>query len=194
MRRTTRCSVDVGRDGKILPGRVFSLPVSVLRASSIFYWAVGAYLSIRKKGIIHTFRSVIIPVFTVLLIAQIALDGLNTIYGNILFPFFVFTGVAFFWNIKIEGKGVSAAYPGLPFFIFASHLFVLDYVRRGVNFLLRVLTGAVSVNNLDFANLHPFLVILGYCSTIGLTVIVCMLLYMALNRFAPRFCHVLCGR
>ena len=84
-----------------------SLLVPGFTSLSLFYFGLGSFLSLWGKSLIESFslyNNFVRILFVVLLIAEIALDGHNTIIGNYIYPFFVISGVAFVFNTQISSK------------------------------------------------------------------------------------------
>lgn len=79
-----------------------SLYLPGLSSSTLFYFGIGAYLSLQDKSLIETFsrhKQLLWILFCSLFITEVALDGHNTTIGNIIYPFFVLAGVLSIINI-----------------------------------------------------------------------------------------------
>lgn len=101
-----------------------SLYLPGLSSTSLFYFGLGAYLSLQDKSIIETFsrhKQLLWIFFCMLFITEVALDGHNTTIGNIIYPFFVFTGVMSLFNItpsKSWGGAIYVLHLCIPYFYF----------------------------------------------------------------------------
>lgn len=172
-----------------------SLYLPGLSSQTLFYFGIGAYLSLSDKSITETFsrhKYFIWILFGILFISEVALDGHNTIIGNIIYPFFVLAGVMFVINI-ISRKGITRG-KQFTFFIFAFHVFILPFVSEMVLWLLCVITGESFANNVYYADRYPYLIVIEYCFIVAIDVVACMITYNFIQKISPKFCKVLCGR
>lgn len=97
-----------------------SLFVPGLNATSLFYFGLGAFLSLGDYSLTTVFKKykiLLICAFVSLFLIEVILDGHNTQWGNIIYPFYVFVGVIAFLNMNITGGGNFQDSPSsyLPF-------------------------------------------------------------------------------
>ncbi len=107
--------------------------------------------------------------------------------------FFVASGVVFIINL-LGNKKMTGGEEKYTFFIHASHIFILPFVKMLLQRISSWITGAPTVNDIGFANQYPFLVIIEYISSIVVTIVVTMGIYNVMERLLPRTCKILCGR
>ena len=155
---------------------------------AIFYFSIGAFLAIRGRNIITVFRAVRIPAFvliTLLIPIMVYFDGQYTPTGNLIYPFFVLTLVAVYFNVAtmmVERNCLTWFFPlsKASFFIFALHtIYVLAFSDKIMKFIIPS----------DFW----LLAILRYIFTPLLCVAICYGLFLLMQRFTPRFLGVLTG-
>ena len=161
----------------------------------VLFFCVGAFLSLNNYSLTKVCRSVRVPsyiIFFALWIPLILFAGYKTATGNYIYPFFVMAGVVSFislfveaYLVNIRNKSVSAKkfigfcrkYESDVFFIFAAHTFLLPYVdkilRKGCAFLSN--THLLMLTD-EFANSHPFLLIICYILKIFITIILCIII------------------
>ena len=170
-----------------------SLRVPGLSVSSMFYFGIGAALSLWNRSLVETFsmnKKVVWPIFVILTVIEISLYGHNTMWGNIIYPFFVFVGV---WSI-IALKPQNGGGQNYTFFIYAFHIFALPFVKLALSKLLRFITGETTVNNICFANKYPLLIMFEYCLTIAIVVLICIAGCLLIRRYTPALSKLICGR
>lgn len=159
-----------------------------LTITSMLFFSLGAYFSIQRKNLINEFRRVKIVSYicgTLLLIATIYYDGLNTKTGNLIYPFWVIVGVCATFNIAsflIETYylKVNTFLSKSSFFIFASHTI----------FILRICS--VVCSKVLYGDTWGILIV-RYFVTPFLAVGVCLLLYWLMGKFTPKLLGVLTG-
>ena len=159
---------------------------------SLFFFGFGAALSLWNKSMVELLsrgKYIVWPTFILLFTIEVALDGHNTVLGNIIYPFYIIVGV-----ISVIALSPRTGGGKFTFFIFAAHVFVLPIVGAIVSRVLVIITGATNVSNMDFADKYPILLILEYVTQIGLTVLICMGIYSLLYKYLPRLTKILCGR
>lgn len=166
-----------------------------LNATSLFYFGLGAFLSLGDYSLTTVFKKykiLLICAFVSLFLIEVILDGHNTQWGNIIYPFYVFVGVIAFLNMNITGGQFSR----FSFFIFAFHPFVYPVVTKCLNRLMSLVTQIPlrDINGLTYANNYPYLVIIESVAIIAITVLISMAIYVIISKYMPRTSHLLCGR
>lgn len=159
---------------------------------ALFYYGLGAFFSLSNRSlteIFSTHKVLIWFLFVFLFVIEVALNGHNTIIGNIIYPFYVLTGVMSLLTLKLRTRGGK-----YTFFIFAFHIFVLPFVGAILLKILFVITGEIDIETVYFADKYPLLIIFYYCLKVYITVLVCMLANTVLQKCAPKLCKILCGR
>lgn len=181
-----------------------SLYIPGFSSTSIFYFAVGGFLSLNGKtmdSIIKTKAGIgVISILSaVLFIIEIIYDGHNTTKGNLVYPFFVFTAVLSVIGMtslllsKERGHGISRIIAFCSkqsescFFIFASHLFILPYVGA-------ILQKAIEITSLGTLVNENIIITIFYILRIVIVVTVCVVLYKTMRKLFPRVTTVICGR
>lgn len=89
-----------------------SLRLPGFSSASFFFFGIGTTLSLADKSIIDVFskrRFLIWSIFVVLLVIEVAFNGHNTLLGNIIYPFYVFIGVASILALKPHSGGGTIA-------------------------------------------------------------------------------------
>lgn len=162
------------------------IEVSGFSIISIFFFSIGAFLSIEKKDLsiyFKRFRVLGYILAPICLVIEVYWGGQITNLGNWINPFYIIFGVIAVFNIAslLAEKDVSlGAFLGSSsFFIFSVHNFA---IRGACQDLVRKL---IPDNNL----FH----ILGYFCAPCLCVVICLLFYFILRRYCPRMSLLLTG-
>lgn len=160
---------------------------------SFFWFSFGAYFSINKKNMVeilykYRFQAILISILTLIPLVwfngRIG-DGVTTNrLAQILYPIYVTGAVVSSISIsaallKKQIVGVNQKLAKATFFIFLSHIFILNNVSLilnkvfiQANYVLRIVVYIVS----------PFL-----------TIIICVALFELLNKFTPKLLSFLVG-
>lgn len=174
-----------------------SLIIPGLSGIALFYFSIGAMLSLNDKSICeyaHKYNKLSYIIFTFLFIVEVILFGHNTYYGNLIYPFYVLSGVVFIINFIKNNKKISSKYERYTFFIFAFHVFVLPLIGSGLRKLIMIGTGESTINDLAFANDYSWIVVIEYLTKIAITLLISMFAYKMLERLMPKVCNILCGK
>lgn len=166
-----------------------------LSSSSLFYFGIGAFLSLSKLNLVNTLsrhKEISWVVFGLLFIVEVICDGHNTFWGNILYPFYVLVGVVSLLSLPSYSGG--GKFSRATFFIFAFHIFLLPFVGIYLSHLMEFITTDVNVNSITFANNYPLLVMIEYILKVCIAVFGSILLYKLLERYFHGVCKILCGR
>lgn len=173
-----------------------SLIIPGFSSSSFFYFGIGSLLGLNERSLCleaSKFKMLGYVSFGVLFLAEICLDGHNTYIGNLIYPFFVVSGVVSIINIVSYKKRVWGGQK-YTFFIFAFHIFILPVVGILLEKVISWITGFQTVNDIEFANRFPYLLMLEYVAIILTTIALTMGIYIVIDKILPRTCKLLCGR
>lgn len=182
-----------------------SLGLPGLNGKSLFYFGIGAAICLSGNGLRDFVENKIknkfgcLVAFFLLFIIEVIYDGHNTAIGNIIYPFYLLSGVLITFILFIDRRLVNAVriwggYEQYTFFIFAFHLFIIPYIRLVLEKIIITYTGNSSIHELYFANGHPLLIILYYTLVVVITTSITMLFYFTAKRIFPKMVGVLCGR
>lgn len=185
-----------------------SLIVPGFSMTSIYFFCIGSYLCLKRGTLCFCiinkkyFFSLLL-LFFILLIVEVILDGNNSIYGNIVYPFFVCTGVflvmycmgVFAKSQKFPSvKNLFLKWSESTFFIFAFHLFVLHYAGRGIRKMLTFFLNEDLTYSLDYVQNHNMLMLCFFLLKILIATFGSISVYYILKRISPKICGTLCGR
>lgn len=156
-------------------------------SNSIIFFVIGSYFAINKKNIIiecYRYHKHIFIITILLLPLMIILDGQYTQYGNIIYPFFILVLVPFYINTTsfLMKKEIISPTPQLSkvsFFIYASHIFILDYCAK----LLKIMLPS----NIWYISTIRYLLIPILC------IITCYILYIIMRKITPKLLVYLTG-
>lgn len=162
--------------------------VDGLSITALFFFSVGAYMGERKISIsaVKKYQTLIYIAAVVLTVADTLLGGPDTYVGNIVHPFFRIAGflAALCIALHFSAKG-HAWRPMLThsvFFIYAFHgLYIVSYYFGGL------WLKAVGFD-------YPVLSTIVYLLVPALKISVCLIVYIVLERTAPRLLALLTGR
>ena len=153
-----------------------------LHITACFYFSLGAFLSLNRINIIssiHKFRYIIVPLSIILFILCVIYDGMNTVMGQNIYPFFIFTTVfsVFYivalvvekYDIKPNKLLVSSC-----FFIYAFHALSLPGIGSPLSLCTRVLN-----------TLFPDFLIANYLIVPFVTAVVCILIMQIGKKILP---------
>jgi len=174
-----------------------SLIIPGMSGIALFYFGIGAMLSLNGQSVssfAYKYKRLSYIVFAVLLTIEVILFGHNTYWGNVIYPFYVLSGVIFIINFVKNSNINSSKFERYTFYIFAFHIFVLPIIGSGLGKLIILITGENSINDLRFANNYPWIVVLEYLLKIAITLGISMLTYRLLERTMPKVCKILCGK
>lgn len=180
-----------------------SLRIPGLTSSSIFYFSLGAYLSLHEMRMeclmsSQPIKYTVYFITLIFMIFEVLHDGHNTKIGDYVYPFYVVAGVfsiiGIFQSMINSTRNVSCrvihfceANSSACFFIFASHIFILPFVKQVLIKLVSVSTQIISISNF----LKSTIV---YFGTILLTTLTCVLIYkFIINRYHI-VSKLLCGK
>lgn len=199
---------DINKTCCIISGIIFSflyftqtsLLLPGFSSLSLFYFSLGAYLSLNNKVLDNIvngkrYRIPLYLTFVVLFVLEILYNGHNTYVGNIIYPFWVFVGVLSIIDaFSLANRSNSVIVQNVlsffignsnsSFFIFAFHIFILGYVNRAVAWILSLCLESESFVCSSLL----------YVFTILITVTICILCYNLLSKFFPRISKLLCGK
>ena len=156
------------------------IPINGFSIIATFYFTLGAYFSIDKIDFISLFyRTRHYSLFMVLTLLpfMVYYNGIETKIGNLIYPFFVSSMVVTFVNL-IATIVIKQETPILKklsedsFFIFASHLFVLPYVK---SLIYRI----IGIDN-------TFILFIGYLLVPFVTIAICIGINLLVKKYFPK--------
>ena len=152
---------------------------------SVFFFMVGAYLSINRKDLLQTIYSMryIIYLLPLLIVMMVLSDGNSSMY-SIITPWFILVGVVsiIYFTSKLQKQTFIKAFNKLSetsFFIFAFHIFVF------------VAFGQIE-KQLTIHYTWPLLITLYFVKPL-LAIVVSISIYYILRMVAPRISSYICG-
>lgn len=163
--------------------------VSGLTITSLFFFSMGAYLSINRKNIIEEFGRLKYPAYVsafIIMIIMTIFDGSNTYVGYRIYPFFIVIGVCALFNLATKSVGSkkyrksNAILVNSAFFIYASHWFMI--LGKCQNFVEKLIPW-----NTPFALIGKYMLI--PLVTAGL----CLIIYCLMKRVFPKTLNILTG-
>ena len=155
---------------------------------AIFFFSIGAYLSIYGKNIIEECRKTEKISYILALtfgLIDCLLNGRETIIGYIIYPFYIIFGVIALFNLisKFLEKNIIQVNETLSqssFFIYVTHtLLILKFSNWIVNKI-------IPLNNELF-------LIIKYLLIPVLTVSISLVIYLLLKKFMPKLLNILTG-
>lgn len=161
------------------------IPLSAPCVDAVLFFSIGGYIAIEKNDLVSWMRKfkVISYILSIVLLPfMIYYNGHNTDVGNVIYPFYVLAMCGAVLNLiaAIEKRSnliLFKKYSDTTFFIFASHVFLLTYVRS----VLHLVTGRVGVLG-D---------IIEYLITPVMTVAICIVICRIIQKRYPRLATVL---
>ena len=174
-----------------------SLMIPGMSGIALFYFGIGAMLSLNGQSVssyAYKYKRLSYIVFAVLFTIEVILFGHNTYWGNIIYPFYVLSGVIFIINIAKNSNVNNIKFERYTFFIFAFHVFVLPIIGNILGKLIIFIMGESSINDLMFVNNYPWIVVLEYLLKIAITLLITMFAYRLLELTMPNVCKMLCGK
>ena len=154
--------------------------------TSIFFFAIGAYLGLNKMNLVIASRRVQYPCY---LLTAIAALGATYLYGSEystpVYHVYVTTGVVSFFNLgayllEQNKVHVNTALAKSGFFIYAIHtIVILPTINRAAAFLIP--TDA------------PLLLTVGYLIKPLLCTAICLGIYFAMQKYTPKLLGLLTG-
>lgn len=171
----------------------FWIQVPGFSITAFFWFSIGAYFSILGKNMIEFIYRFRLPSYLVCIITLLPLVWLNGKKGDgltsnmtavALYPLYVISSSFSVVSIAAEliRRGKAIVYPHLAkvsFFVFLSHVFVLQYINI--------------VKDKIFNSENYILLTLVYLAVPIVTVAVCLLLYRILDKHLPKFLVFLTG-
>lgn len=153
-----------------------------LQISACFFFSLGAFFSISNIKILPTiqkYRYTIIPLSIILLLVNISYDGVNTIIGQNIYPFFIITTVlsVFYLTSELVKKYKFMANKFLVsscFFIYACHKVIIPYLGSPLDICSKIL-----------GYILPGMPIIRYLTTPFLTIFVCMSIMQICKKLLP---------
>lgn len=165
------------------------LSISGFSSTATLFFSCGAYIAIQQSNIIIEFRKVEIPcyiLFIITLFADTFFDGKYTTVGFNLYHLFVVCGIVATFNIvsRFVEKGRIKANQFLTksvMFVFALHATILINIYDPLSRLVFSKLGISSDG------------LLVYFTTPIVKIVICLLIFYLINRFAPRVSQLLTG-
>ncbi|MCQ2246603.1 MAG: acyltransferase [Bacteroidaceae bacterium] len=161
------------------------IPLSAPCVDAVLFFSIGGYIAIEKQDLVFWMSKfkMISYIFSVVLFPfMIYYNGHNTDVGNILYPFYVLAMCGALLNVVVTLERrfdllLLKKYSDTTFFIFASHIFLLTYVRS----VLHLVTSRAGV----LGDLIEYLI------TPIMTVAICIVICRIIQRRMPRLAMVL---
>ncbi len=163
------------------------IPVNGFSAMAFLFFGAGIYFNMERIDITSMRKYVtylLIGVSILLWVVVTLLNGHETIYGNVIYPFFVISGsfsVFIIASLFVKNNIFISPYMAkTSFFIYLSHtILIVEFCQ-------------LIVANIT-ANEGPVVLILSYIAVPILVVFVCISIYYLLNKIAPKLLSVLIG-
>ncbi len=148
-----------------------------------FFFSWGAYYSINKKNLVTEMRKLkVIPYIYVplsLLDTYQQNHSMLVHYGAV--PFGVITAIIFMSYLLEKGKiKENRLLSDSSFFLFCMHMIIMWELGKAVFMMLHL-------------GDEPFTLFLFFFGIVTLTILVCLVTYVILNRYVPKFCRLLTG-
>lgn len=177
-------------------------PVRGISFSTLFYFGLGAFLSINKFSLTNDSR--IIVFFSGLLslglfVALIPLNGAFTHWGTILFPFYAFSTILSLLTLSRKyvifgGKNYLGSFESTSFFVYVIHPFFLSVAWTLLSKISCLVFSVEDVTSLAFANQHPIVLLLMFFGKILAALVVSIVIYKMIAHISPRLAKQICGR
>lgn len=162
------------------------IPIEGFSITGILFYASGAYFAIYSKGLVDSFKKIKflswIGMLVLLSILVITFGrSESALYVQRVFLLF---GVVAVFNLaasqKLKEEGICARFADSSFFIYASHIFIINVVA----FLL---TKAVPGSNQIFLAIK-------YLLSAALTIVICEGFFQIMKKICPGFLSFICGK
>lgn len=160
------------------------IPLSTPCIDAVLFFSIGGSIAISNKDLMVLMSKckIVSFIFSGLLLPfMIFYNGHNTDVGNIIYPFFVLAMCGTMINIvAIAEKKVQLSilkkYSDTTFFVFASHVFLLKYVKSVVHFITDKLSFGILCDIIEYVITPLF--------TVCFCIIACRLVQRCLPRTA----------
>lgn len=162
--------------------------------TAFFYFTLGAYFALNRLDIVsfvNKYRHVFVSVSIILLIVTTIYDGLRTVVGQNVYPFFIFTGVftAFYlaslcitkYAIKPNKLLVSSC-----FFIYAFHVFPIPGIGNPMSISIGIIHIIIPGNSGIEEGLC-------YVASPFLTAILCLFVLTIVRKIFPQIALLFSG-
>jgi hypothetical protein len=166
------------------------IPVSGFSTMAFLFFGLGAYMkmnNINPLDFTHRLRYTSFVIALITLVACTMLNGHETEWGNLIYPFYVISGVITLINIAIHlvktNKLQAMSNPLLSrgsFFVYLSHTIL-------------ILPTCKKVSSVIFGESAVWQMTIAYIAAPVMTVIICITLYFFIRRFTPSLCGILTG-
>lgn len=177
-------------------------PIRGVSFSSIFYFGLGAFLSINSFQLTNDALKMVLPSCVIsvsLFAALVPLDGAFTHWGTILFPFYAFFTIITLSALTRKyvtkgGKNYTASLESTSFFVYVIHPFFLGVTWALLSKVVCMIFSLDDVTTIAFANQHPIVVLLMFFGKIIIAIVISVFIYKILVRISPGFVKLICGR
>lgn len=157
--------------------------------TTLLYFSTGAYLAINRKNIIVEFRKIENPCYLLAVIFMLLatyFSGNRSPIGHYFYCGYILTGVVSAFNIasRLLESGKTKVHPILTssvFFIYAFH------TNWFVGLYDRILNKGFAILGADSVNVFT------YVTTPFVKAVICILVFVLINRYVPRVGKVLTG-
>lgn len=154
---------------------------------SVLWFSIGAYFGINKLDMVVTarkFRTLSYLLFLITLFPLVWFGGSTASVGFDVILIFIISGIfvvinIFAWLIERQYVGLYPLFVKSAFFVYALHMFFQGRVMWASNTAL--------------ASGNYVIMIVNYLATPFLLVLLCLILYVALRKFAPKLLALLTG-
>lgn len=164
------------------------IPIPGLSIMACLFFGLGGYCrmnSLDTTEITYRYRKIIYAVAAILWMACTMLNGHNTKLGDVIYPFYVMAGVMA--TINLATFLVSKKKVIMPELLSKSSFFI--YLLHTI----LVISIATKVALLIFGEANPLLMTIRYLFVPIMTVAICLLVYIILNKYIPTLLKVLTG-
>lgn len=178
-------------------------PIAGISFRSMFYFGLGAYISLNHlylSDIFYRYRYSVGIVAVVLVILETFLDGSRTQLGSIIFPIFTFVGVitllnlAAYYERKEYSKRLFIKYEKSTFFLFIIHPFFLGLVWTSLNILTMKVFHVNNIMSIETVNNQPLLTLALFFLKVLLATVCSLITFKMINMTSPKLSKILCGR
>lgn len=177
-------------------------PIRGLSFSSMFYFGLGAFLSINKYQLANDSLKMVLPscvISGILFAVLVPLDGAFTHWGTILFPFYAFSTIITLFGLTRKymiggGKNYTSSLEPTSFFVYVIHPFFLGVAWALLSKSCCMIFSVDDVMTIAFANQYPIVVLLMFFGKIIIALAVSIVIYKILVRISPRLAKLICGR
>lgn len=158
--------------------------------TAIFFFSLGAYFSIHGKNMVsELYRYRLISYFLIIpmMLLMWYYDGNNSEIGQYIYPFYIITGVVSIvclsTTLTSQGRmNLSKHFSGVTFFIYVSHGLIGFSIAN------------IILNNIVPMHYTELIVKIGYYLLLPiLTITICCLIFVLMERYCPKILDVLTG-